>query len=81
MIVKIGSQKIYCYIDETFVIIDRNALITNAPIIGAAWAAGKGRNGTIPTDIPTTEIKASSVYHNMVVSDLIKIAEQQQKEV
>ena len=75
VIVKIDAQHIYAYVDETFVIFDRNKLITNADSVGTAWAAGKARKTQKAKDMPIGEFAPGSCYHNMIIAALLKSAE------
>ncbi len=73
-IIKIDGDKVYCYVDETFVIFHKNQLITGADIVGAAWAAGKAINSM---DVPLSPIKKDTPYHSMIIMKLLKDKEKQ----
>jgi hypothetical protein len=63
---------IYAFADETFIIFDRNKVITCAEYIGYCWAAGKSKDSL---KVPTEKVKSKSCWHNMLLMELIKIAD------
>lgn len=75
VITKITAQHIFAYVDETFVIFDRDKLIIGADIVGTAWPAGKTKKGQTSQHIPASDFGYKCCYTEMLVSELIKRAE------
>ena len=74
IITKITAQHIYAYVDETFVIFDRDKLIIGADVVGTSWAAGKTRKGQNSKDMPIANFGMKCCYTEMLMSELLKIA-------
>ena len=80
-IVEIQKDRIMAYVDETFLVFHRNALITGADCIGVVWAGGKGKAKNLTTDVSLLPVpalmKRNSCYHDMITAHLIELAEKQ----
>ena len=75
IIVKTTKTLIYCYHDYSFMIFNRDSIISNAEIIGHCWAGGRANagNGNSPINVPVEAIKRDTVYHSIFITALMEL--------
>lgn len=75
VIIKTTKKLIYCYHDYTFMVFNRNSVISGAKMIGAAWAAGKTNRSS--HHVPVEIIYKDTCYHSILVMTLMEKKNQQ----